>query len=510
MIAPELRPYQSDLAESIRQAYRDGYQCPLVVAPCGAGKTVLFSYITHGANQRGRSVMIAAHRRELIKQISLSLARFGVAHRVIAAPSAVREITADQFRAFGRSFVDSRSVIYVGSVQTIVKRFDTIKRAPDMVIMDEAHHVIADTQWGDVMDRYAGARGLMVTATPKRLDGKGLGKGHGGYADTLIEGPSPRWLVENGYLAEYVAFTTNTAPDLSGVRKNKKGDYEAGSLDERVNKPHLVGDAVAHWQREAPGMRTVAYCVSVRHSEATAAAFNATGIPAAHFDGGTDNGERTRIVKDFAAGRIQVLCNVGLLTEGFDLASIAQTDVTIDCVIDLAPTQSLTLFIQKDMRGLRPRPGKLAVILDHAGNIARHGLPDMDREWSLDGTWKQRTGSSAPAVTIRTCPKCFSVHAPSPQCPACSYVYTTRDRAPEEVAGELVKITPEMRAEMAAKAEAERKQAKRVRITEERQCKTLAELEQLGKDRSYRFAAAWAAKRWQFIRPRTAAITEAA
>lgn len=500
-----LRPYQKDCVDAIRDAYAKAYKCPLLVLPCGAGKTVCFSYVVANAQAKNKSVLVCAHRKEIIKQISLSLARFGVAHRVIAAPSAVRDITADQFRAFGRSFVDSRSLIYVGSVQTIVKRFDTIKRAPDMVIMDEAHHVIAETQWGDVMDRYADARGLMVTATPKRLDGKGLGKGHGGYADTLIDGPTPRWLIDNGFLAEYVAFTTNAQPDLSGVRKNKKGDYEAGSLDERVNKPHLVGDAVAHWQREATGMRTVAYCVSVRHSEATAAAFNAAGISAAHFDGGTDTGDRARIVKDFAAGRIQVLCNVGLLTEGFDLASIAQTDVTIDCVIDLAPTQSLTLYIQKIMRGMRPRAGKIGVILDHAGNIARHGLPDMDREWSLDGTWKQRTGSSEPAVTIRTCPKCFAIHAPAPACPSCSYAYTTRDRAPQEVAGELVRITPEMRAQMAAQAEADRKQAKKIRITEERQCGTLAELEQLGRDRNYKFPVLWAAKRWQFIKPREAA-----
>ena len=501
-----LRPYQLDLANAIRLAYRDGYQCPVVVAPCGAGKTILFSYITHGASQKQRSVMICAHRKELVKQISLSLAKFGVVHRIIAAPSAVRDITADQFRAFGRSYVDSRSVIYVGSVQTIVKRFDTITRAPDILIMDEAHHVVADTQWGDVMDRYPNAKGLKVTATPKRLDGKGLGKGHGGYADILIDGPSPRWLIENGYLSEYVAYSTNLLPDLKGVRKTAKGDYNASSLDERVNRPQLVGDAVDHWKRSAPGLRSVAYCVSVKHSEATAAAFKAAGVPAEHFDGETDPGERARIVKDFAAGRIQVLCNVGLLTEGFDLASIAQSDVTIDCVIDLAPTNSLTLFIQKIMRGLRPRQGKIGVILDHAGNIARHGLPDLDREWALDGTWKPRGSATAtPAVTIRTCPACFAVHAPEPQCPCCGHRYTVKDRAPQEVAGDLVRITPEMRAAIAAQAEADRKQAKRVRITEERQCKSLADLEQLGKDRGYKFAKLWSEKRWQFIKPRETA-----
>lgn len=470
---PVLRDYQQQLADEVRDAYRQKYQCPLVVLSTGGGKTMLFSYITSNASARDNAVLVVAHRRELIAQISLSLARFGVTHNIIAPPAAVREIKIAHFRAFGRSFVDHGSSTMVGSVQTVVRRFEDVDAAltrlaarigrhPQfLIIMDEAHHVVADTQWGRVMDRFPHARALKVTATPERLDGKGLGKGVGGYADTMILGPSMGWLIDNGYLSPYRVFTTASPVDLAGI-KTRMGDYAREELAERVDKPSILGDAVEHYRKEAMGLRAVAYCVSIQHSQHTAAAFTAAGIPAAHLDGDTDDAERARVIRDYADGKYMVLCNQALFTEGFDLASVAQKEVTIDCVIDLAPTQSLALYMQKVGRALRPAPGKTAIILDHAGNVLKHGLPDADREWSLEGRKKTKRAANdneGPDIATRTCPQCFAITKPVPICPNCGHVHAVQVRKVEEKEGQLVELTDEAKEALRRQARQEQGRA---------------------------------------------------
>ena len=460
-IAPQLRPYQEELARAVGNAYRRKLRCPLVVLSTGGGKTVIFSFITHNASAKGNAVLLAAHRREIIQQICMSLAKFGVVHQVIAPPSTARKIQAAQFRAFGRSFVKGGALVMVGSVQTIVGRTaiidSTMARAkgerPDaklMVIMDEGHHVVADTQWGKVMDHCIEqhkAMGLIVTASPERLDGVGLGRGHGGYADELIQGPSMSWLMEHGYLSPYRCFTVLNQIDTTGVH-TRMGDFAISELAEKADKPSVTGDAITEYRKHADGFRTVAFCVSVEHSKHLAEQLTAAGIPAAHIDGGTEDDERDAAIKAFADGRIQVLTNVDLVSEGFDLASIAQKDVTIDCVMDLAPTMSLVKFLQRGGRMLRPAEGKVGVYLDLAGNFARHGMLQEDREWSLEGR-KRKKGKAAandnePGVDrVSTCPKCFSVHLPAPACPECGHVYPTKARRVEQVDGELQELTSE-------------------------------------------------------------------
>lgn len=452
-----LRPYQQALTDGVRNAYRQGYRCPLVVLSTGGGKTVIFSYITHGAASIGNPVLLAAHRREIIQQISMSLALFGVHHQVIAPASTVRKIQVAQFRAFGRSFVKPGALVMVGSVQTIVGRTAiidaTVKRAQEakpnaglLVVMDEGHHVVAETQWGRVMDHCINdhsARGLIVTASPERLDGIGLGKGEGGYADTLIQGPSMSWLIENGFLSPYRCFTVPNQIDTSGVH-TRMGDFVASELAERADKPSVTGDVIAEYRRRANGMRAVVFCVSIEHSMHMAEKLTASGIPAVHIDGGTDDTARDQGIMDFADGRVLVLCNVNLVSEGFDLASIAQKPVTIDCVIDVSPTMSLVNFLQRGGRMLRPAPGKVAVYLDLAGNFQRHGMLEEDRDWTLEGRKKKRKAANdnEPGVDrVTTCPKCFTIHLPAPECPTCAHVYPAKTRQVEEREGELREIT---------------------------------------------------------------------
>jgi len=452
-----LRPYQQDVVNEVRKSFAEGYKCPLLVAATGAGKTVMFSYIAKNAAEKNNAIIIAAHRKEIIRQISLSLARFALPHNVIAAPALVRQIKVAQFKAFGKSFVDPASSTMVGSVQTIVGRFSDIdvsiahlsKRisnpAKTIVIQDEGHHVVENTAWGRVMDRYGPAVGnvsLIVTASPQRLDGRGLGKGHGGYADTIIEAPPMSWLIENGFLSPYRIFTAQHQIDVSSV-KTRMGDYATSDLQEVVDRPQITGDAITHWRKHANGLKTAIFCVSVEHSKHVAAEFNANGIPAAHIDGGTDDAERDKAIIDFANGKILVITNVNILSEGFDLASIAQQDVTIDCVVDLAPTQSLVNALQRWGRALRPAAGKTAVLLDHAGNVMRHGLPDEDRAWTLEGVKKKKKKSELDDeedIKVKCCPDCFSIHEPQPVCPNCGHVYEIKARKIEHIEGELKEI----------------------------------------------------------------------
>jgi len=430
-----------------------------------------------------------------------------VTHRVVAPSNVIRSIKIAQFRAFGRSFVDNTSKTIVGSVQTIVRRFNEISD-PDLIILDEAHHVVADTMWGKVLDQYPKALGLKVTATPQRLDRKGLGKGEGGYADTMIEGPPMAWLIEHGYLSQYKMMTTAMLPDLSGIR-TRMGDYDPKQVEKRMDKPAIIGDAISHWRKHANVLCTVVYCVSIKASADVAAQFRASGITAEHFDGDTPEDDRVRIVRDFADGKIQVLCNVGLLTEGFDLASIAQKEVTIDCVVDLAPTQSLTLYIQKVCRCLRPRVGKVAVILDHVGNYLRHGLPDMEREWSLEGDKKRkRSASDEPDVTIATCPECFTVHEPAPVCPGCGYMYPAKVRKLIQEDGELVEITASEQMRLRLEQEEAKRRESLERKREDAKADTLESLIELGKKRGYKFPKLWAEKLWAARQNRKAAFTK--
>lgn len=502
-----LRNYQADLADQIRGALIRQIQCLVVRLGCGGGKTVIFSYITSGAFKKGKRVLLVAHRRELINQISLSLARFGVKHRVVSPSDVVRGLKISHFKAYGQSYVDPLSSIVVGSVQTLVGRFDQIGDF-DLVVIDEGHHAVEGTQWGKVVEQYPKAKSLIFTATPCRLDGKGLGREEGGYADAMIQGPTESWLIDNGYLSPYRLYTSRVMPDLSNAKHKKGGDYSDKWLADVMNKPTIIENAVEQWIDKADNRLTVAYCVSRKASEELAANFRAHGIPAMHFDSETETSQRTSIVSDFADGKIRVLCNVGLLTEGFDLASIVQRDVQIDCVLDVAPTESLSLYIQKVMRCMRPRHGKVAIILDAAGNcgqmingqfVVKHGFPDDEREWTLEGVKRRRdTPTNEMVVSVATCSECYHAHKPAPMCPACGFVYPKSYRVVEQVSGDLVEIGANDRAIAKQQAEMAKQEAIRQKKAEQGQAETLDDLIALGKQRGYKFPQQWAERIFKF------------
>lgn len=435
----QLRPYQTSAVNGVRQAYAAGKRAPLLVLPTGGGKTTIFSYVTTSAAEKGRCVYLIAHRAELVKQIAMTLARFGTRHRIVAPGPIVRQCQVEQFKAFGRTFVDPQARVFVASVQTLVKRLEDYP-PPDIIVIDEAHHLTVDSTWGRVVAAYPNAKLLPVTATPCRLDGKGLGLGAGGLADELVMGPTMRELIDAGFLSPYRIFAPPNALDLSGVR-TRMGDYAKDQLADAVDKPSITGNAVEHYTRLAAGKRAVAFCVSVAHAQHVASEFQGAGIPAEFLDGTLDALERDRIIKRFEAGTTLVLTSCDIISEGFDLPAI-------EAAILLRPTQSLSLYIQQVGRALRTFPGKAeAIILDHVGAVATHGLPDEEREWSLEGvkkgSKKAANDNDAPDVKISTCPKCFTIHLPAPSCPTCGHVYPAKERKVEQSDGQLVELGAE-------------------------------------------------------------------
>lgn len=440
----KLRSYQTKGINDIRQKF-DTCRKVCFVAPCGAGKTLAMAYMARAALSRGKRTIFLVHRRELIQQASRTLTEYGIPHGINGATD---------------------HLIQIASVQTVVRRLAKIG-IPDLVILDECHHATSST-WKKCLEYWANAYVVGLTATPARLNGQGLGDVFEG----MVIGPTARELIELGFLTPYKYYAPPQVADFDGV-KITMGDYDGQEIEIRVNKPKVIGDAISHYTKLAPGKQAIAYCASVAHSQNTADAFNAAGITAKHIDGTTPASERDMAIEDFRAGRITVLCNMDLIGEGFDVP-------TMEVVILLRPTQSLVLFIQQSMRGMRPdknNPFKTAIILDHVGNVFRHGLPDDPREWSLEGVSKRKK-SEAGTVGIRTCLNCYLCHSPAPVCPYCGYEYQMTARQLAAEAGELK--------EYDAKIIELSKRKKRIELN---MCKTIADLKQYAKENNY--AAGW-------------------
>lgn len=407
-----LRDYQKFAIEAVRDSYRKGHRRPLLVSPTGSGKTLMFSYIAAGMHQNGKRVLILAHRRELLRQISGALTRVGVRHSVMSGGSRGIPVTN----------------VVVASVFTLARRLQYFP-APELIIGDEAHHFTPDSTWGQCVKAFPSARVLGVTATPERLDGKGLGR----MFDDMVMGPSVAELTEQGYLTPAEVYAPSK-PDLVGLR-TRMGDYVNSDLEGAMDKPSITGNAVHHYRKLADGKLAIAFCVSVKHAKDVAEEFRRAGYSSSHIDGGMDERERDQVLKDFEARKIQILTSCDLVSEGFDLPAV-------EVAILLRPTKSLSLYLQQVGRAVRPSLGKTAtIVLDHAGNTAVHGFIDEHREWQLtdDNTRKKREGEKP--ATVRTCTQCFAMHRPAPVCPKCGHVYKIASRRIQQVDGELVQIS---------------------------------------------------------------------
>lgn len=409
-----------------------------------------FSYMAKGAMERGNRVWILAHRAELVDQISRSLGDFQVRHGFVATDLPPRPTEA----------------VHVCSTPTLVNRMSRLK-PPDFIIVDEAHHATAKNTLGRVLAANTRARVLGVTATPSRLSGEGMGE----VFQSLVVGPSVVELMEAGALSAVKVYAPPTI-DTSALHL-RAGEFVTSEVSQLVDTPKITGDAVEHYARLAGQRPFIAFTASVAHARSVADQFTKAGFPCMHVDGGMDRATRKRIIDDYRTQRLLGLSSCDLVSEGFDVPGI-------HVGISLRPTASETLWLQQVGRCLRVCEGKDgALILDHAGNTLRHGLPTDERDWTLEGR-ERATKKGSDAVSVRVCPTCFAANRSGVyRCSSCGYEFPIAPRTVDQVDGELQEVTSVQRPQ-------------KKRRTQINPAGTLEALIELGRLRGYAKPVEWA------------------
>lgn len=400
-----LRPYQERAINDLRASLAAGNQRVVLTLPTGAGKTTVAAHVIDSAVSKGKKVLFLAHQRELIDQCSARLDGEQVEHGVIMA---------------GHRRYMPWLPVQVASVQTIARRKDLPEA--DLIIPDECHHVRSAT-YEKLLELYPRAHVVGLTATPIRTDGKGLGEAF----QDLVIGSTVKELTDLGHLVPHTGFAWDV-PELREVRKTKTGDLDEHGLELVMGGTKIMGSIVDQWLRHARGLRTVVFAVNVAHSKEIVARFVARGVKAEHVDGSTPKVEREAILDRVRSGETTVVSNCALLTEGVDIPAL-------ECAVLARPTLSLSLHLQTIGRVLRPAPGKTrAVIHDHAGNILRHGPPDLERAWTLDMD-ERKGGKKQATLQVRICKQCFAAFSPteSAACPACGHEAEANRRKLEEI-----------------------------------------------------------------------------
>lgn len=503
----QLRPYQDDFVHKVRVEYRNGAKAVVLVAATGAGKTVVFSHIAKAAAEKGRRVLILAHRDALIKQASRKLNDNGVQHGIIMAgftPAPRRMVQVASVQTLIRrlkQMLDAAQVAFdramasalaagIPQEQAEAKAREARRLAGfDMIIIDECH-LSAAKSYMDIRQAWPEAIVLGVTGSPVRLDGKGLGSGAGGMFESIVMGISIGQLIEQAYLVKPAYFGSREQVDLSSVKK-VGGDYDSEGLAAVMDKPKITGNAIEHWRKICPGVPAVAWCANVLHAKHVAEEFNGAGIPALALSGESTSDERDRALNALGDGSLKIITFAMLLVEGVDCPAIG-------AVILLRPTMSLSSYLQVIGRGLRtiyapgmpldtveqrfaaidagPK-GRKCFVLDHCDLWKRHGFADDERDWSLDGIIKKKGKKKEQdkGPDLDQCPKCFHVHAPADVCPACGHFYEVKVRKLDYADGELTEITPEMKQQLAQQ-----------RRNEVRSAKSLEELQAIGARMGYK------------------------
>lgn len=304
------------------------------------------------------------------------------------------------------------SLTTMGMVQTLTKRVDKLP-TPSVILVDEAHHALAKS-YQRILNKFPKAIVLLFTATPHRTGRMQLDQ----IADDIIVGQSIHELTDKGFLAPFRYFQPPNDFDSKLLKRSSTGDFTNESMQEAMSSK-IYGHIVKQYKRIANGMQAVVYTYSVESAHYIAAEFNEAGITARSVNGKTPQDMRDHIVRMFRDQRIKILVNVNLFTEGVDLPNV-------DCVIMARPTASLALYLQFSMRCLNPKPGKTAIIIDHANNFKAFGYPDDDRDWKQaikSGKQKSKTLLTDPGLSIVTCDYCFAVVKASEvkdgKCPIC-------------------------------------------------------------------------------------------
>ena len=340
-MAIKLREDQMMLVERVLQNIKEDN---LVVSPSGSGKSYILAYLEKLLAEQGYLVYVYAPTIEVREQL-------------------------DELMKGNGSDNKTRSVI-----EDINSDYD----APDYLLIDEAHHSEADT-YQLLFEKYPKAVKIGFSATPERLDGKGLDNSY----QNIIIGKSVRELIDNHVLSDYRYYAPSTSEGLQYSISPKYLEVGGETFFKAVKKDSsyqkkIYADVLKTWLEKGENKQTILFAPSIAMSKTFAKEFKQNGIQAEHIDGLTKKAERKAILESFRNGEIKVICNVDLISEGFDMSDA-------DCVILTRPTESLAMFMQQAFRAMRYREGKTAIILDHANNIALHGEIDQIFDWSLEG-----------------------------------------------------------------------------------------------------------------------------
>lgn len=451
----KLRPYQQEIKARVYEAWESGHKNVLLVLPTGMGKTKTFCSISIDKailpliGKLPTAIMV--HRKELVQQICLTLAEEGITHNIIAPRPVILGIVAAQRQLLKKQFYDYNAHVTVISVDTLNARIDKHEKwakSIRMWITDEAAHVLRDNKWGRAIGYFSNAIGLGVTATPQRLDKRGLGRHADGVFDAMVEGPNSRWGIEQGFLSKYkIAVPASDYQNF--LKKASEGsDYTREAMAQASAQSHIVGDVVVNYQKFANGKQAILFATDIETGRSMEKKFLENGISAKLLTGETPDAERLKALIDYRERNIKVLLNVDLFDEGLDVPGI-------ECVIMARPTMSLGKYLQMIGRGLRVMPGKeYCVIIDHVGNVQRHGLPCQRRQWTLDRIVKRRDRVNL----IRICSN-YECNSPFDriltECPYCGTPIPKPNPSegggrvgPEQVDGDLELLDPETLREM--------------------------------------------------------------
>lgn len=418
----ELRDYQHRAEDEARSCLARGLKRICLYLPTGGGKTLTATSIIKKANARGRKVVFLANRKQLVRQTSDVLRRYGIAHGILQAENTCRLY----------------EPVVVASIDTVAAR--GLPEDVGLLIIDECHSVPGNQKYRDLLTRYNNVPVVGLTATPFAVGmGKVVPEVGGPLFEAMVTGATVSELVELGFLVDVDIFAPSE-PDLHKVKLSRGMDglldYAPGQLEEAADKPDLLGDILSHWKRLAEGKQTVVFACSIPHSRHIVETFLAAGVKAEHIDYHHDDDERAAILGRFERGETTVLSNASLLAEGWDCPA---TEV----MILARPTKSLIRYLQMVGRVLRPAPGKeRALLLDHSGSTARLGHPSDDLPLFLDDgkpklSRSRTTEQEAPLP--KACPKCHYMRQPKVHtCPNCGFA-PERQSEVQTASGELVK-----------------------------------------------------------------------
>jgi DNA repair protein RadD len=451
----KLREYQEKIKSDVYSAWQEGFKNVLLVLPTGMGKTFTFCSITNDLailnsieavkDIYNYPTAMIVHRKELVQQICLSLSQIGIQHNIIATKNVVRGIIAAERKVHNKTFYNNNANVTVISVDTLnsrILKYETWAKTIKFWITDEAAHLLKQNKWGRAVSYFPNAVGLGVTATPERLDRKGLGSHVDGVFDTLVEGPNTAWGIDNNFLSKYKIAIPDSDYKQFLKSASEGADYTKQAMAEASKKSQIIGDVVKNYQKFAAGKQAIVFATDIDTGQKMETQFKEADISTKFLSSKNTDQERLQNLIDYREKKIKVLINVDLFDEGLDVPGI-------EAVIMARPTMSLGKFLQMIGRGLRIMEGKSHMILiDHVGNVIQHGLPCQKRFWTLDRIVKRKSKINL----IRICKNvecCAPFDRTLSECPYCGFKDMPRKgiggsprEALEEVDGDLYLLDP--------------------------------------------------------------------